>query len=435
MNQPVVFLGPSLALDVARTVLDADYQPPCRMGDVLAAVQRRPSMIVIIDGLFEQTPAVWHKEILFALAQGIPVIGGGSMGALRAAELHAFGMTGVGRIFHDYASGVLEDDDEVAVGHGLAEAGFTCQTDAMVNLRHGLALAVQAGALAAELAARLATLVKALHYSERSWQRIYELGEQDGAAAAMPALRNFIAGTSPNLKRDDALDVLRTAAQGVAAAPAAFRFEPTKYWEQLRTYHQPAGAGGDGGPHAEQLLNHVRIASPQRKSLRERALLMHLASAEMDRLGLPRGDRRGALLRWRRERGLTTPQAMADWLREQHAGQEECLRMAQLDADLRTLTQHYAMEVDSGVALLLKQDGDYADTLAQLRRKQAWLDQAGMARVASDDVDDMAPVLAWYELRHGKLAAQLPEHARELGFASFDRFLPELLAEYMASTQ
>ena len=45
------------------------------------------------------------------------------MGALRAAELHAFGMRGVGRIFEAFRDGELEDDDEVAVVHGPAEPG------------------------------------------------------------------------------------------------------------------------------------------------------------------------------------------------------------------------------------------------------------------------------------------------------------------------
>ena len=43
--------------------------------------------IGIIDGYFERVPSVWHKEILWAMAEGIHVFGSASMGALRAAEL------------------------------------------------------------------------------------------------------------------------------------------------------------------------------------------------------------------------------------------------------------------------------------------------------------------------------------------------------------
>ena len=63
-------------------------------------------------------------------------LGAGSIGALRAAELEAFGMVGEGRIFEAYRSGVLEpydtpfeDDDEVAVVHAPAELGYgRCRT-------------------------------------------------------------------------------------------------------------------------------------------------------------------------------------------------------------------------------------------------------------------------------------------------------------------
>jgi hypothetical protein len=121
-----VFLGPTLAVTDARRILDATYLPPVAMGDVAAVLMQptTPKAIAIIDGVFQNVPAVWHKEILFALSQGVRVFGSSSMGALRAAELHAFGMEGVGRVFAAYRDGVLEDDDEVAVIHGPAEFGY-----------------------------------------------------------------------------------------------------------------------------------------------------------------------------------------------------------------------------------------------------------------------------------------------------------------------
>ena len=67
---------------------------------------------------------VWHKEILWALPEGVPVFGSASMGALRAAELRGFGMRGVGRIFEAFREGALEDDDEVALAHGPAATGY-----------------------------------------------------------------------------------------------------------------------------------------------------------------------------------------------------------------------------------------------------------------------------------------------------------------------
>src|SRR4051812_15444582 len=95
----VVFTGPTIAVSQAREILEADYRAPAKAGDVLIATRSHPDAIAIIDGLFESVPSVWHKEILFALSEGVRVYGASSMGALRAAELHGFGMIGVGDIF------------------------------------------------------------------------------------------------------------------------------------------------------------------------------------------------------------------------------------------------------------------------------------------------------------------------------------------------
>src|SRR5207248_2029284 len=138
MNDDVyVFLGPSLSVAAAEAILDANYLPPVSVGDVCALVLDRepPFAIGIVDGLFEQVPAVWHKEILYAISRNVLVFGAASMGALRAAELHQFGMIGVGNVFAAYRDGIYEEDDEVAVAHAPAEHGYRPLSEAMVNLR------------------------------------------------------------------------------------------------------------------------------------------------------------------------------------------------------------------------------------------------------------------------------------------------------------
>ena len=134
------------------------YLPPIKQGDLLKALRdHQPSTVVIIDGYFEQVPSVWHKEILWALKQGVTVIGAASMGALRAAELQQFGMLGVGKIFEAYCSGrfspfdelLFEDDDEVAVVHGPPELDYIGSL-AMVDLRASLAGAEAEGSGAAQ---------------------------------------------------------------------------------------------------------------------------------------------------------------------------------------------------------------------------------------------------------------------------------------------
>src|ERR1700741_3964413 len=131
----IVFSGPSLPPSKAPFVPGLEWRPPVRQGDLYEAALSRPSLIGVIDGTFELVPTVWHKEILWAMAQGIHVYGAASIGALRAAELYGFGMRGIGRIFASFRDGILVDDDEVAVLHAPERLGYAAVTEAMVNIR------------------------------------------------------------------------------------------------------------------------------------------------------------------------------------------------------------------------------------------------------------------------------------------------------------
>lgn len=158
----IVFTGPTLSAEDARSELEATYLPPAAQGDVYRASLNRPGAIGIIDGVFDQVPSVWHKEILWAMSQGIHIFGSASMGALRAAELAAFGMNGVGKIFHAYQSGVLEDDDEVAVVHGTREDGFRAVSDAMVNIRQTLLCSEAEGVISSSVRLALERIAKSV---------------------------------------------------------------------------------------------------------------------------------------------------------------------------------------------------------------------------------------------------------------------------------
>jgi hypothetical protein len=128
-------LGPSLPIHEAEEILSAVYLPPARQTDLLtAAINLRPDVIGLIDGVFLHSLSVWHKEILYALNHGILVYGASSMGALRAAETAEFGMIGVGEIYRQYASGELQDDDEVALAHASADQGHRKVSEPMVNI-------------------------------------------------------------------------------------------------------------------------------------------------------------------------------------------------------------------------------------------------------------------------------------------------------------
>lgn len=239
MSSPViVFLGPSLPVSEARRALSADFRPPVAQGDVLRAVADRPAAIAIIDGYFENMPAVWHKEILFALSRGIPVLGAASMGALRAAELHAFGMEGVGAIFDAFADGRLEDDDEVAVTHGPAELGYPVLSEAMVNIRRTLSDAFAQNILSGMTRNLLQDLAKDLPYRERNYGRVLREAEEEGAdRGELCAFREWLPTGRADQKREDALLLLATlrtkAAAGTLSVRPSFAFEHTTMWERV----------------------------------------------------------------------------------------------------------------------------------------------------------------------------------------------------------
>jgi len=237
MSDVFVFLGPTMPREDAAHELDAVFLPPVAQGDVIRAAERKPAAIAIVDGYFECVPAVWHKEILFAIRQGIPVFGASSMGALRAAELHPFGMIGVGAIFEAYRDGRLEDDDEVAVVHGPAELGYPMLSEAMVNIRRTLADAEAEGVLPPDAAGALEGIAKELPYRERGFGRVLRLaGEMGVDAQDLARFKAWLPTGRFDQKREDARLMLRTVRRwmGRDAAPPEprFHFEHTALFDR-----------------------------------------------------------------------------------------------------------------------------------------------------------------------------------------------------------
>ena len=169
----LVFLGPTLRLAEAEPVLDGIYLQPAAQGDILLAAHAfRPRAMVLIDGQFEDRPAVRHKEILWAMAQGIVVIGAASMGALRAAELSEFGMIGVGLIYRWYRRWRLAPDDAVAVLSGPPELGFLPLTDALVDLQRTFASLTRRDFITAADRDLLTTTARNMNFRERRFEAI-----------------------------------------------------------------------------------------------------------------------------------------------------------------------------------------------------------------------------------------------------------------------
>lgn len=401
MTPIVVFLGPTLAHEEARAVLDAQYLPPAGHGDVLRAALRRPRVIAIVDGVFEHVPAVWHKEILFALSEGIHVYGAASMGALRAAELDRFGMRGIGDVYRAYADGVLEDDDEVAVAHANAERGFQAMSDSMVDIRATLDAAVSNGIVNEGVAATIVARIKATFYPARLLAGALDRGDEDHER-----LRAWLPEGWVRRKRDDALALLRVVGDESAARLEPFRptwtLQRTRYWEdakravELAAEHQtdsvPAATADE---ELEAVLDEVRLDPGGYGRLLDRSLVTALARDAATAAGADVSSwaQQAALDEERLRRGLLEPEHVVAWLEERGLSQADLSDVARRLAVLRWAHAAHRDSVAGEVALTVQSDDRYTELAARASRKLDVL--ASRPAASAVDIDD-AEVISWY---------------------------------------
>jgi hypothetical protein len=442
-----VFTGPTLAPDAARAALDARYLPPVRQGDVHRAVRRyRPWALGIVDGYFQHVPAVWHKEILWAMAEGVHVFGAASMGALRAAELAPFGMRGVGRIFEAYRDGRLaeapgepfEDDDEVAVVHGPAESGFPALSEAMVNIRCTLAAAAGARVVGAGTRDALVRLAKARFYPDRHYRRLLADAREAGLPAAeLAALAAWLPAGRVDQKRDDALAMLGVMRDLLAGDPAPVRagyaVQGSDAWEAARAgvLAEPDDPpDGDPGA-AERVLDEVRLDGRAHAEARRAAALRRAGlAAQPEDPGAAEGRGPEAVLALRRRLGLLTRPALDAWLRERDLDGEALARLAAEEACLERLA---AAEAGLAPHILdhLRLAGDYPRYAARARAKAEALAGHGPDQAPAPPAARLALALWFFEDRRGEAVPEdLAGHAAAAGFADLDAFFRALWREY-----
>jgi len=226
----VVFVGPSLpdAAQVAGN--DIEIRPPACQGDVMQAVYDGAESIGLIDGHFEFVAPVWHKELLFALAKGISVFGAASMGALRAAECAPFGMSGIGRIYEDYAFGRRNDDADVALLHGPAELNYPQVTVPIVNMDATLISAEIKGLLGKTELDKLSKAGRSIFFKERTWKKIAETANLE-----WPPVAAMVKGGWVDQKRLDAIALMKTVQtmQPIDGPQREWIFNATPTWRAM----------------------------------------------------------------------------------------------------------------------------------------------------------------------------------------------------------
>ena len=221
MARPIIFLGPSLSHEKARSILpDADYRGPAKKGDLLRLASDPDAKLVgLVDGVFLQdyppTPIeVYH----LARKQGVILAGAASLGALRAVELEKFGMVGIGKIFELYKNGKLDADDEVAVTFS-PDGDYRLQSEAMVDIRFNLFLAMKKQIIGRKSKRIIARVAKEIYFPQRNYPDIVEEtrrrhGSLDGD---LDAFQRYISSSRKSLKEMDAIRLVRYFKQSAAS--------------------------------------------------------------------------------------------------------------------------------------------------------------------------------------------------------------------------
>jgi hypothetical protein len=433
----VVFVGPTLSPDDIALRGDIACLPPVAQGDIYRAAQNRPQAIGIIDGYFSGTPSVWHKEILWAISHGILVFGSASMGALRAAELDAFGMRGVGRIFEAFRDGELEDDDEVAVVHGPAELGHVQASEAMVNIRATLARAEADGVLCKSSRQALEAFGKSIFFPQRSWEALLAAAAALGVAESeRAALSLWLTEGRVDQKRADALEMLatmrETARDSIETQPK-YNFEWTQLWDEFVRRFE-TGQENTGASAPQRIVEELRLEGPEAYGRVEAmALLRKIAESGAGPAAAshPREDLQTTVTEIRSRLGLFRRADLDGWMARNGLDVNALERLAAEETSLKRLRDRTKASLELQILDELRMTGAY-ERLADRARRKADALAASVADTALPPSGSRTLALRlWYfEQRLGlPLPDDVGDFARRIGFAHAADFDAAVLRE------
>ena len=439
-----VFAGPTISQAEASRELEAVYLPPAAEGDVYRVTLKRPQAIGIIDGYFQSVPTVRHKEILWAMSRGIHVFGSASIGALRAAELAAFGMEGVGAIFEFYRDGILEDDDEVAIAHGPSKVGFLAGSEAMVNIRQTLRKAERVGIISPKLRRALERIAKELFYPHRNYCLLLRCASERGLPEGdLARFREWLPEGRVNQKREDALAMLRLMrqrlAKGLEPKTVAYSFEHTSMWEAAwrQSGELRFDSTSDPGVVAiESILDELRFEGERYTEHSLLALERFLAICEAERLGMTVSNERKRQIEivFRQEHGLVDGAQVRQWMNDNHLSDQQFDTLMIDEARVRWTRQRAQCGSLSRFLEQLRLSGDYPRLVARAEAKNRFLESLGLKNPCLENANlTENQLLRWYfEELLGRPVPDDPNNfARSLGFASPDAFRRALLREYL----
>lgn len=433
----MVFAGPSLDhATVCENLDDPICLPPAAMGDVYRCLDDNPDCIAIVDGYFEGVPSVWHKEILYAMSKGVHVMGSSSMGALRAAELADFGMRGVGSIFHQFHSGDLENDDEVAVLHGPQELGFTAVSEAMVNIRETLNAAVASGVLGTEDSEKLSIIAKSCFYHDRKWEHILSLAAPGMKQETIDRFSTWLPHGAVDQKRLDALSLLQEIRLLQASKPppfeAKFQFEWSEMWQNAISHLFP-----DQKTMEEidsLVLDELRLDTDEYSAAVVEAGLHYLAQGKTTDTGgkVDDSELRRVFNDFRQRNGLLDRKRLESWLVDNNLNEVEFEHLMESLARREKLVDGFRSQLDQTLLDWLKLSGRYASLRTRAESKRTMVKGLGH-QLANNEKPGL---LRWYFEEH--LSVPVPQDLDpaldRAGFSGRDHFYRAIFGEWVYSS-
>lgn len=475
MNGPriVAFTGPTLEAGMVIDALGTGSStcrvlgPACQ-GDIIRACRLGAEFVLLIDGYFQSVPAVSHKEILWALSRGVHVLGAASMGALRAAELHTYGMIGVGSIFESFRDGVLVRDDEVAVAHSTAEYGHRSMSEALVNVRATMSAAESAGAVNAEDAVTVVTHAAAMFYPDRNWPAILRQTQGILDASASARLADFLrSGGRVDEKRTDAVALIDHVRK-LTGAPASssrvnFNLQHTVWFDKIyRTageFVSSASPGNEIGPSDTRtmptpggvapadiritlgdVIDELRLARRYRPILRI-ALLRRLATDEAERRGVRISANEVA--RYAddiyRDIGISDQLDLKRWLECNGLASHQFDHLVKAELRSNAVLADFHRDASGELIDVLRLTGMWPTISDRAARKVALLDQEGLADPGLDNTPfaDEAQLLTWWLAGFAPASRgseELDYLGRSADFGDSLSFLQVLVREYCAQS-
>lgn len=444
MKKIVIFLGPSLPLAEAEKILDAIYLPPAKQSDLISAVTTyRPDSIGLIDGVFLTYPSVWHKEILYAIERGVTVYGASSMGALRAAETEAFGMVGVGEIYHMYASGTLLDDDEVALVHAPEDMGYSPLSEPMVNVRATFNRAKNEGLIDEKMCEKITAIAKSIYFAERTFSTIFR---QATAAGILPnkleTLAEFVKVNYVNLKRQDAillLEALRDLPESLPQSPPNFTLARNQFFTTL--YNRDRTVLRTGTPVTSgEIAGYTALHLPDFNDINFNALNRELVQVLAEVLGVEvsQAEVDKENRRFRSQYNLFQDEQVTDWMAENDLTLEQFNQLMYDVARCRRLQNWLLMrksyERNAKILLdelrLQNRYQEYADAAAEQKR----IVQESYPNFTEENYDDLT--LAQLTIEHqratGARLSLREDWIKEAGFLAPELLKLELLRSHLA---